>query len=70
MTQRQREPDRGKTRAIIAILEEKRAEVMANDAAGYFIVEWQELSDRVRRLIIQDPRYQAIKAHGTAHIRT
>jgi hypothetical protein len=46
----------------IAILEEKRAEVMANDRAGYFIRDWQELGDQVRRMIGQDARYQAIKA--------
>ena len=47
--------------AVIEILADKRAEVMARDQAGYFIVEWQELRDQVRKLIIQDPRYQAIK---------
>jgi len=50
------------TRALLDILEEKRAEVMARDQAGYFIVEWQELSGQVRRLIAQDPRYATIKA--------
>jgi hypothetical protein len=50
------------TRAVIAILEEKRAEVMAKDHAGYFIRDWQELRDQVRRMIGQDSRYQAIKA--------
>lgn len=50
------------TAAIIAILEEKRIEVMANQHAGYFIRDWQELKDQVRQLIAQDPRYQAIKA--------
>jgi hypothetical protein len=56
--------------SVIEILEDKRAEVMAKDQAGYFIVEWQELGDQVRRLVMQDPRYQAIKAHNTAQIRT
>jgi len=50
------------TRAIIAIVEEKRAEVMAEDQAGYFIHDWQELSDQVRQMILRDVRYQAIKA--------
>lgn len=54
------------TRALIAILEDKRAEVMAEDQAGYFIHNWQELRDQVRRMIIQDPRYLAIKANGVA----
>ena len=53
------------TEAVIAILEEKRAEVMAKDQAGYFIREWQELRDQVRRMIAQDPRYQAIQANKT-----
>lgn len=55
-------PDkRAGTEAVIAILEEKRAEVMNRDQAGYFIHEWQETGDRVRRMISQDARYQAIK---------
>ena len=53
---------RSRARAMIDILESKRAEVMAKDEAGYFIVEWQELSDQVRKLIAQDPRYRQIKA--------
>ena len=44
-------PDRTDTLAVIAILEDKRAEVMANDQAGYFIHDWQELRDQVRRMI-------------------
>ena len=52
------------TRAVLEILEDKRAEVMARDEAGYFIVEWQELRDQVRRLITQDPRYQAHLKEG------
>jgi len=48
------------TQAAIAILEDKRAEVMANNDAGYFIRDWQELTDQVRRMIAADPRYQAI----------
>ena len=47
---------------LIAILEDKRAEVLAEEQAGYFIHNWQELRDQVRRMIIQDPRYLAIKA--------
>ena len=61
---KQTEQHQSETRALIAILEEKRAEVMAKDQAGYFIHDWQELRDQVRRMIIQDPRYLAIKAHG------
>jgi hypothetical protein len=47
--------------AIIRILEDKRAEVMANENAGYFIHDWQDLDDHVRQLIVGDPRYEAVK---------
>jgi chaperonin GroES len=66
----QMEQDRVDTWSVIAILEEKRAEVMANDRAGYFIRDWQELRDQVRRLIGQDARYQAIKARKAARQQT
>lgn len=64
------QPDAGRneTEAILAILEEKRAEVMANSKAGYFITEWRELSDQVRRLIAADSRYQTLKAGRDARI--
>jgi hypothetical protein len=58
----QRDQARKDTHAVIAILNEKRAEVMANVQAGYFIRDWQELTDQVRRLICRDPRYQALRA--------
>jgi hypothetical protein len=51
------------TRAVIAILLRKRSEVLANSRAGYFIQEWRELSDQVRRLIANDPGYRAIQAN-------
>ena len=35
---------------------------MAREQAGYFIHDWQEISDQVRQMIFQDPRYQAIKS--------
>jgi len=53
--------DRLGTQAIIAILGDKRVEVLAMGEAGYFIRDWQELTDQVRQLIRKDPRYQAIK---------
>ena len=53
---------RADTEAIIAILESKRAEVMNRDEAGYFIHDWQEISDQVRQMIFRDIRYLAIKA--------
>ncbi len=65
-TSRRGEQDRVDTQAVIAILEEKRAEVMAKQEAGYFIREWQELRDQVRNMISQDSRYPAIKARKAA----
>jgi hypothetical protein len=58
------------TRTIIAILEQKRAETMAIRTAGYFIREWQELSDQVRRMIADDPRYQTIRDQRAVRRRT
>ena len=51
---------RADTEAIIAILEQKRAEVMNREDAGYFIRDWQEIGDQVRRMIGQDAEYRAI----------
>ncbi|MEO7649980.1 MAG: hypothetical protein ABIZ80_05900 [Bryobacteraceae bacterium] len=59
-------PDREDTLAVLAILAEKRAEVMAIDQAGYFIRDWQELGDQVRQMIAQDPRFKAIQVNRTA----
>jgi len=53
--------DRMDTQTIIAILEEKRTEVMEHQEAGYFIHDWQEMRDQVRQLIMKDDRYKAIK---------
>jgi hypothetical protein len=50
------------TYGMIAIVEEKRTEVMSKQDAGYFIRDWQELHDQVRKMMIKDARYQAIKA--------
>ena len=58
------------TQAVIAMLEEKRAEVMARDQARYSIRDWQELRDQVRQTISQDPRYQEIKARKAARPQT
>ncbi len=57
------------TRTILEILEQKRAETMANEQAGYFIRDWQELSDQVRQMIAKDPRYQAVKNQREARRR-
>jgi hypothetical protein len=54
------------TETIIAIVEEKRVEVLSRDRAGYFIRDWQEISDQVREMIGQDSRYQAIKTEKAA----
>jgi hypothetical protein len=53
---------RADTEAILAILSEKRAEVLSKDQAGYFIHDWQEIGAQVREMIFQDPRYQALKS--------
>jgi len=49
------------TQAIIAIVEEKRTEVLEYQEAAYFIHDWQELRDQVRQMIMKDDRYKAIK---------
>jgi hypothetical protein len=54
---------RTETETIIAIVEEKRSEVMGTEEAAYFIRDWQEIGDQVRQLIFQDARYQAIKTN-------
>lgn len=57
---------RADTQAIVAILEKKRAAVMANERAGYFIHDWQELRGQVRDLIVGDSTYKAIKSRSTS----
>ena len=61
--------DRTDLQAIIRLLEDKRAEVMGKEQAGYFIHDWQELRDQVRQLIVGDPRYRAIKVDQGARLR-
>ena len=63
---KQKERDRLDSAAIITILEEKGAEVMAKDQAGYFIRDWQEMRDQVRQMIMQDARYQSIQTGKAA----
>jgi hypothetical protein len=63
---RQDELKRADTEAVIAILEQQRAEVMSRKDAGYFIHDWQEISDQVRQMIFRDPRFQAIKRNKAA----
>jgi protein-tyrosine-phosphatase len=63
---RQVERDRTDTQALIAILEEKRTEVMSRAQAGYFIHDWQEPRNQVRQMIIKDPRYETIRTRQAA----
>ena len=67
---KQTELDRTDTQAIVAILEERRLEVMANNRAGYFIHDWQELGDQVRQMVVRDPLYENIKASRAARKST
>ncbi len=66
---KQGDDKRADTEAIIAVLEDKRAEVMSRKDAGYFIHDWQEIGDQVRQMIFHDPRYQAIKSNRAARLR-
>jgi hypothetical protein len=66
---RQVERDRTDTQAFIAILREKRVEVMSRAQAGYFIHDWQEPGNQVRQMIIKDPRYDTIKTSQAARKR-
>ena len=61
VSRRQGAAKRARTEAVIAILEEKRTAVMVHEQAGYFIQDWQEISDQVRRSIYDDPRFLAIR---------
>ena len=60
---------RTSTEAVIAILEEKRTEVLSRHEAGYFIHDWQEIGDQVRQMIFRDTRYQSIKSARPARQR-
>jgi len=66
---KQGDEKRADTEAIIAILEDKRAEVMSSKDAGYFIHDWQDIYDQVRQMIFHDPRYQAIKSKKESRLR-
>jgi hypothetical protein len=63
VARKQSEAKRAETEAVIGILEDKRAEVMSKQQAGYFIHDWQEIGDQVRQMIFRDARYQAIKGN-------
>jgi len=64
MALKQSDQGRLTTFAIMLILEEKRGEVLANERAGYVCPDWQELHDQVRKWIMNDPQYKAIKQPG------
>jgi chaperonin GroES len=66
IAQRQTSTKRSDTEAILAILEDKRVEVLSHERAGYFIRDWQEISDQVRQMIGKDSGYQAIRAGEAA----
>jgi hypothetical protein len=51
---------RFRTLKVITVVERKRAEVLAREDAGYFIRDWQEISDQVRQMIARDPAYPAV----------
>jgi hypothetical protein len=59
---RQGGASRLRTEAILAILRDKRDAAMNRSEAGYFIREWQDISDQVRQAIGNDPRFQALRA--------
>jgi len=61
---KQNDAKRAEADSILAILEDKRAFVMSQENAGYFIRDWQEISDQVRQMILQDARYVAIKSRA------
>ena len=58
---RQSDSERAATHAVLAILREKRAAVMAHEKAGYFIQEWQNLDGRVRQMLSMDVEYLKIQ---------
>lgn len=62
VAKKQLDGKRDDTEAIIAILQQKRAEVMGHERAGYFIHEWQEIGSQVREMIGGDTKYLKIKA--------
>ncbi len=61
VARKQSSDKRADTEKILAILEDNRAAAMSKLEAGYFIRDWQEISDQVRQMIGRDSRYQAIQ---------
>ena len=46
----------------ISYLEDKRRGVMSRTEAGYFIRDWQDISNQVRQMVSNDARYQQLQA--------
>ena len=63
VARKQGDAEHAETEATIAGLEEKRAQVMRSERAGYLIHAWQEIGDQVRQMIFHDARYQAIESN-------
>jgi hypothetical protein len=60
---------RARTESILTILEDKRQAAMSRTEAGYFIRDWQEISDQVRQMIARDSRYAARAEEGLSESR-
>jgi hypothetical protein len=60
--QQQSGRERQDTVALLEILEEHRAAVLANTDLDYFLDNWSNPQDQVRRLLAADPRAAAIRA--------
>ena len=56
-----------RTLEVIAVVERKRGEVIAEEDASYFIRDWQDISDQVRRMIVRDPAYPAMVRKPQPH---
>ena len=60
--QHQSSHERQDTVALLEILEEHRAAVLANTDLGYFLENWTNPHDQVLRLLAADPRVAALRA--------
>ncbi len=63
---RQQGQDHLATLAFIAILEDKRVEVLAKEQAGYFVRVWQGLSDQLQQIVARGSRCQTIQIERRA----
>ena len=53
------------THDVVALVEKIRSEVLGNERAGYFIHDWQDISDQVRKMVFTDSRYTVLRAGRT-----